>query len=283
MNEQITARVETITPERAKELLAANTHNRDRKLAKIREYALAMRRGEWTLNGEAIKIADDGTILDGQNRLYGCVESNTPFTTFIIYGLPKTAQETMDSGAKRIFGDTVKLLGYPNWNEVASLTRKLLKWDKYGAQASVATGGFYVCTQGELKEYLQANSEGILQAVKEGKRISQGTDFPSGLAILFYYKTQAIDPDYSDWFLQRVRDGVGLEQGNPILLFRDKLAHIRKNRGNGVRISDQIILGYAIKAWNACLLGKQMKLLTFTMIGPTKEKFPEFLSPQDVA
>src|SRR3990172_2754159 len=77
-----------ITPDLAARWLLSNTHNRTMKVKAIARYAADIRSGAWYVNGETIKFAADGTLLDGQNRLRACIEAGRAFTSVVVRGLP---------------------------------------------------------------------------------------------------------------------------------------------------------------------------------------------------
>ena len=58
-----------ITPDMAAQMLERNTMNRNISQLNVTRYANDMASGAWEQNGETIKIAEDGTILDGQHPL----------------------------------------------------------------------------------------------------------------------------------------------------------------------------------------------------------------------
>ena len=80
------------------------------------------------LNGETVKIASDGTILDGQHRLYACIQAGVPFETVVIRGLPPEAQDTIDTGMARKFADQLALRGEVNTPLLAAITRWAMRW-----------------------------------------------------------------------------------------------------------------------------------------------------------
>ncbi|MCW3018706.1 MAG: hypothetical protein JWN10_1014, partial [Solirubrobacterales bacterium] len=55
-------RVVDLTPEMAQTMLGKNIRNRPIRHAYAKRLAEAMTRGEWTMNGEPIQVADDGTL-----------------------------------------------------------------------------------------------------------------------------------------------------------------------------------------------------------------------------
>jgi len=67
--------VKLITPDEAKNILRKNTRNVAVNNALIQKYAIAMRAGKWSLTGQGISIAEDGTLIDGQHRLLAILRS----------------------------------------------------------------------------------------------------------------------------------------------------------------------------------------------------------------
>ena len=91
----------TITPEMASKLLENNFNNRPINNGRVKALAKDMAIGKWEVNGETIKIYEDGTLSDGQHRLSACVKANVPFETYIVRNVSKNALTTIDCGEKR--------------------------------------------------------------------------------------------------------------------------------------------------------------------------------------
>ena len=78
------SRTVTITPKRAAEMLEHNGHNRPLTRTRVREFAEAMKRGDWQLTHQGIAFDTDGQLKDGQHRLaampfnYAAVISTVP-------------------------------------------------------------------------------------------------------------------------------------------------------------------------------------------------------------
>ena len=87
----ITAKVEKITPEIAKEYLKMNSRNPRKRMdwSTINKYASDIAAGLWTLNGEAIIFDEDGYLVNGQHRLCGVVKANVPFQTLVVRGVAR--------------------------------------------------------------------------------------------------------------------------------------------------------------------------------------------------
>lgn len=118
--------VEVITPAVAAEYLKNNENNRKPNKGQVGFYAKMMQNGEWELNGEAIKFAPDGRLLDGQHRLMACVEANVPFETAVIREVEEKVFATFDQGWQRKKGQVFSLANIPNGTNVAAAINKYL-------------------------------------------------------------------------------------------------------------------------------------------------------------
>jgi len=112
--------VKTITPEIAAVMLQSNPENRPVKQTHVQQLARDMAAGRWQLNGDAIRLNGDGSLIDGQHRLHACVISNAPFQSIVISGLPHEVRATIDGGVKRTYGDRLSMRNVPNANTVAA-------------------------------------------------------------------------------------------------------------------------------------------------------------------
>ena len=76
---------ERITPETAQKYLEKNTNNyRKMNLTRVSCYATDMKAGKWQYNGEGIKFAKNGILLDGQHRLAAIVKAGVPVDMLVI-------------------------------------------------------------------------------------------------------------------------------------------------------------------------------------------------------
>lgn len=114
------AEVITITPALAERMLLSNESNRLINVRRVSLYAGALTRGEWKLNGESVKLAPDGRLLDGQHRLQAVVQSGKSMTTWIIKNVPVDAFDTIDTGKARGGADTLKVAGVENNTSISS-------------------------------------------------------------------------------------------------------------------------------------------------------------------
>lgn len=121
----------------AHELLAFNTKGqRNLSKANVERYASDMITMDWIINGDTIKISDEGELLDGQHRLNAIKESGEAQVLLVVHGISKQAMETIDAGRKRTFSDQLRMEGIRNHSIVAAIGTRLWYWDKgnYGVR-----------------------------------------------------------------------------------------------------------------------------------------------------
>ena len=261
-----------ITPSLAKEMLVNNTHNRKVSELKVHMWAESMKRGEWTLNGEAIKIADDGTILDGQHRLYAVIESGVTIQSLVVSGLPKQSQETMDTGKQRTLADVLTLRGYKNAHDLSSVVLALIRWEKYSPATAFRSSTQYPVTNGEAIQFIEQHPSvvdipGRVGTCSRYSRISRKI-----LGVL-YYKFSEVSPENVDFFFDKLENGSGMEQYDPILVLRNTVARLRSTHHGA--LNPTYIAAIVIKAWNLYISGDQCKLLRFAQGGASPEQFPK--------
>lgn len=268
-----TARLIDLTPALAEELLSKNPRNRKISKANYAVVKRAIENGEWAVNGEAIKVSENGYILDGQHRCAAVVETGVTIRTFIIEGLPDETQDTMDTGKSRSLGDILSIHGEANATSLAALIRKFLIADKYGFKATTAnTGTGYPVTNKEALAWLDANGW-VRDYIHPGRAINNATGISSATASLLMRTFDEIDAEDSQYFWGRLVDGVRLGEGNPILVLRRQLKTLRD--GTKGERNQRYVMALVIKAWNAYREGREIGLLKFRVGGAKPENFPE--------
>lgn len=268
----IKTEVVTVTPEMARKLLEQNTRNRKVSKGNYAQVLEAMTAGEWELNGEAIKIARDGTLLDGQHRCLVSAENDIPFQTLIVYGLPANTQDTMDTGKSRSAADVLSIEGYPSANNLASITIAIIRSERWNLKAAVSTSNsFNAITPKQVLARVQ--EEPSLVDLSRYATSVRKCGLSAKLSGVLFYHFSKIDQDDAEHFFNTLRDGEGLERGNPIHTLREQLLSLKNNvRGSA---NTAYLAAITIKAWNKYRLGEECRQLKYRPGGANPEKFPE--------
>lgn len=242
-----------ITPAMARAWLGHNTQNRSVKTARVSQYARDMKRGKWLFTGEAIKFAEDGTLLDGQNRLHACIDADTPFMSMVVIGLLAEAQAVMDTGANRTGGDALRLRGIENADHTASVVA-FHAWWRYGVikHAMTKPGGADRLTHTEILEHLE-EFPNLKDAASMAASVQRTLPLPLGAMGAFIYEITDLDVDASQDFLGRVTNFQTEGAGDPIatLLRRAILGRERRER-----VYSATGLYLLCRSWNAWRKGE---------------------------
>lgn len=271
ISDTIKTEVITVTPRLAKQLLEQNTGNRKVSKTNLARVKTAMERNEWVLNGEAIKIAKDGRILDGQHRLHASVETDTTFDTLIVYGLSDDTQESMDAGKARTASDALAIRGYKSVHSLAAITTAIIKSEQWNIKAAVTTASAsYAVTTKQVVDRVE-REPGLMDLVRTAVKFPK-VGLSGKLAGLLYYVLSEIDAEDTEDFFHKLLSGENLDRGHPALTLRNLLLRLKDERG----LKDQsYIAALTIKAWNRYRDGQEVLHLRYAPGGARPEPFPE--------
>lgn len=262
----ITSEIEFITPQIAREILSKNVNNRTLKNSLVKFSQREMDNGLWDVNGESIKIASDGTLLDGQHRLEAISRRNKGIDTYVIRGLPREVFTTIDAGKSRNHGDYLKIAGYDgNQSMIAAAARISMLFKRSG---EVTTSNKGRLSPEEIVRFVEKNP-GLLESYSKLQQ-KLNKILPNSIAIGCHYVFSIIDMEKSDEFFHLLNTGENLKEGNAILALRNRLlAHRGDNRaGEGHR---RMLLYCTVHAFNAYMDGRELKHL------PYKTEYDVFL------
>lgn len=243
-----------ITPHEAVKMLDKNKHNRTIQGRYVENLARDITNDAWVLNGEAIKIAVNGMILDGQHRLMAIALAGKGIWTFLVTDLPPETQRSMDGGRKRTDGDRYRLESETHPALLSSTLGQIWRWDRGDRRWASNPSP----TLAE-KDVLLAKNPDIRRSVEVARRTF--TEYraisPTPLAVAHHLLSQ-IDPEKSPWFFQRLADGADLSTGHPVHTLRKRASNDRETKA---RVTSARSLAYIIRAWNAYREDRELERL----------------------
>lgn len=262
-----TVEILDVTPELAETWLSRNPNNRNLRSQVIASYARDMAAGSWVLNGETVKIATSGQLLDGQHRLNAVVEASVTVPMIVVRDIPAEVMPTVDAGAKRTYADALRIQGEENTAVLAAVTRRAILWDRgYRARPGAMTP-----TATELTVFLETNRR-LRGSAAVANKLASRTLLPASIIGLCHWLFSDLDPDDASWFLARLADGDGLAADDPVSALRNRIV---KMRVGGGRVNETEALALVILAWNARRAGETRSKLQLPRGGLTSENFPE--------
>jgi len=264
----VRAKMLTLTPAIAEQLLQRNTHNRTVSRSRVSQYAADMRAGHWAFNGEAIKIAADDQVLDGQHRLLAVIEADRDVETLLITGLPAQAQETMDQGRARTLGDVLKLRGEADYFNLAAAVRLVSIYERTGLPFKAPYAA--APTVHECLRTLERNGA-IRDSVKLAAKLSRSSLLPISAVAGLHYLFASVDETSADDFFTKLLQGENLTRDSPIWVLRDRLLLDLREKV----LMPKIKLAFTVRAWNAYMAGEHIHRLVWNPGGANPDKFPK--------
>lgn len=266
----VTVEFVDVTPEMATKWLdEENTQNRNMRYRVAGSYATDMEADEWDLNGETVKFADDGTLIDGQHRLQAIKDSGKTLTLIVVRGLKMSAQATIDRNTVRRFSDTLRITyKEPNHLALAALVRAVLLWKKGYKKPSSG----YIPSSKQLEHtYLEHPELGFI--VSRATNIAKKSGLTPSVVGLCMWIFEQSNPTEADVFFDRLADGQNMGRGNPIYELRRQAGDWKGDKSKRISRWQMAVL---IKVWNWYLEGKtDVAQISFRMGGQNPEKFPE--------
>lgn len=254
-----------MTPQKAAELLLANTMNRPLNRRRVDQLAAEMLSGHWKENGDVIRISASGVLLDGQHRLSAIVKAGVTCQSILVTGLDTDVFHTIDTGDTRDAADILAISGHKSAAMRAAAIRLVDAYDSPGS---------------DFRKRFINNREMIDLAAKyhdidKSFPYSRQPDrlFPPSTAVACHYIFSRISPKDADAFMKYALEGVGLDDKSSILLLRRRLIG---NLQSKAKLPYDYIIALTIKAWNSFRDGKPMGNLRYRETDGTQgvEKFP---------
>lgn len=248
-----------VTPDLARQWLDTNTHNRRVRQRAIDGYARDMEAGAWTLNGEALKFATNGDLLDGQHRLHAVIKSGCTVPMLVVRGLPPATQDTMDTGLKRSAGDVLALNGYKHTILLAAVARLV--------HAYLSTGSvnpYAKATTAEIEELVALRPD-VVDAVDTGgpyHRALAQVMLPSVVHFCWWRLVQ-VNAGAAQEFFDGMAYSATNGKGDPRHTLLSTLARRKMTTHEQVWLT--------LTAWNSWRKGRQVHRLSYTPGTPLPE------------
>lgn len=227
-NEPVTE-VVTLTPVLAALLLERNQGASDDSNRRFRDINLErikrdIEGGRWEFNGQAIVVAKNGRLNDGQHRCRAVVETGRSIRTVMVFGPERKARMTLDVGAPRTVGDFLAMGGHHDTNALASVAICVWQWKNKG---TLSTSGVDMPTKAET-----------LMVVEHFRDLPESLNFVSRngvgaicsksiLAFAHWAIWKKAGQHVANEFIDSLIEGTDLAKTNPILYCRNRLIDMR--------------------------------------------------------
>lgn len=266
-----------VTPDQAIAWLE-NTKFNNRKVSEIvvKKIENDIRNNRWKFDGSPLRFDQEGSLVDGQHRLWAVVRAQRSVLCLVVRNLEEHALNVIDTGKSRTFGDILHFNGYVNSNALASAARLSIMWRQCnGDLREFATfKGKMTCSSTEVVEETE-NNKALVDSLQYLVSFKFTKKFMGlGAAALCHFLFARIDKLQADEFFYLLEKGTDLPDGNAALALRNSLTlrdHIVSRTVKSSRHRNSYLIAIIIKAWNAFREERFVKRLTY---GEDREAYP---------
>lgn len=263
-----------ITPAGAEAMLALNENNRRLKPVRVAKHVQTLDAGLWLLTNDAIALDRNGVVSNGQHRLGACVESGRTIEVFLYSGGDPKIRGVIDTGAKRSLADALMMSGQRSYTHGIAAAASL-HYRYTNRQLSLQAKGHSLRDRPShdiMLQYIEQHPE-IVESAPEGmSTYLLMRAFHASSATTFIAITRKIDEAASTEFIEKLKSGEGLTQGDPVLALRRayERAYVNASTIYGQRRSEWS-LAVALKTWNHVRRGNIVSQVSVR----TTEVYPE--------
>lgn len=270
----------TFSDDEITELLDAGGNFRDLMPGWRDNILSQMRAGRWdTGNGECLAIDEDGNLANGQHRLSAAQlyqrETGEKVWFWVATGVRKGSDRSMDQGMSRTLGTMLRKEGVINASECAGIAISDARMAMSGKNPSLSCmlGGSTgkVSIPASYESWKRASASISKWASISKQLVKAGLPRCLVLASVGFQLAKKHPMD-AELFFSYLKDGAGLESGDPILLLRSRLLEDRRSASS--KMPQASVAAIVVKAWVAWKSGTPIKTLRYVPFGPAAEKFP---------
>ncbi len=267
-----------ITPSQARVILDDfNPRNRRFRIEVSERVRVALKTGKWKVNGETIIFGFDtntgrGILLDGQNRLRGCVNANKTMNTYVSFGFDPEMFTTIDRGSSRGLADDLSIKKHTNCLQLAAASRIAIAYRSGIRTSSVLQ---HNPSSEEVFEFLEENPE-IIESVSYSMNHSKSIATAGRLIGACHFLFGVKSSDSRDEYFEELASGAELKADSPVLAARKRLIQNKLDASRHVKSThfsaNFLSLCVLIVSWNAFRKGMSLTKIVVRASGSFKDE-----------
>lgn len=210
----------------------------------VTQYGRDMAEGKWIPNGESVKRCDNGRIVDGQHRLWACIQSQAPFKTAFVNNIPaKDADKvfvTTDIGRVKIPSAFLSASGVGYGGIVAPAARLIMAYKNHKTLTKT-----HMITTPEIVEFGKKHEHLADSAAFVAKY--QGYAPVSTLCAWHFLMSEKSAEDAAKFIID-LKQGTGLSKGDALYAMRERLIQNKQSRTQ--KLNSKSVFALGLNIWN---------------------------------
>jgi hypothetical protein len=248
-----TVRYEWITPEAAKQMLdTGNRRNRKVSGPPVKRMQGIIKRGEWMYDStDAIGLASDGAVVNGQHRLTAIAEGDIGVWVLVARNVRPEIIKVIDQPTIRTLTQALEIDGrFPEPGVLAAAVKEIYAKMLHDFKKTVP--GEYKPTIPQELELL-AQHPHLQDSLGMGGRVHRKLNcMTKPLWVAYHYAFSCVDAERADEFYAALATGEDINDGDPAYLLRERLiAEPAKDVSNKRTLEHWEAVYLLITAWEA--------------------------------
>lgn len=268
-----TAAWEYIKPDTARRMLAAG-NRRNRRL--VEGHVLRLKkvaaRDEWMYDStDAIGIASDGAVVNGQHRLEMIAQGRRGVWCLVVRGVRPSIINVIDQGSVRNLTQTLAIDGrFADSRGVSEAVqwahRMINRHEKNQPQQHKGSVP-------ELLDWLSDHPE-IVDSLEPAKECNKrALSVRVGMFAAYHYAFSCADQQLADDFFEQLATGLEVEESDPVYVLRERL-HADASASIDKKLKPWQIATFLVRAWEYTRAGQEISSKTFTKAPVTATQVP---------
>lgn len=231
---------------------ANEVRNRGVTIDTVAKYARDMSSGRWLWTAEPIQLDPDGFVRNGQHRLLAIIMSGTTQDCLIVRDIDPEAQLVIDVGRGRTIGNQMHLQHVASAHHMTAIANVLIRW-RSGKMLNT-----HQTSVMEVKDVIDAEpalAEALAMTHRVRRNVVKAPQSALGAA---FVEAGHVDVEARDVFFEQLVTGADLEQHDPILTLRNRMAN---QVAAQVRFRRAGQLWQIVHSWNMWRANKKVQLL----------------------
>lgn len=256
-----------VTPEMASNMIAKSVASGRKNYRKFdglhaRKMAQDMKEDRWRNNGDPVRVASDGLIMDGQHRLSAIVQSGVSVRLIIYFDFDQEVVDVrlIDTGKGRNLGTHLAAAGLPHAKLIAATVKLALVYQR-GEWATTENLPKHALRDSELHEYVEKWKEALIDCASLANR-SQRIATSSLVSALLFIGCRGEKPSEREQaveFVEKLANGIDLRIDDPIFSLRRRLIESRSSKFK--RLTTYADRNLMTTGWNKHVSGKPCRVI----------------------
>lgn len=210
----------------------------------VTQYGRDMSQGKWEPNGETVKRSARGRIVDGQHRLWACIQSDTPFETGFMDNIAVKDEDryfvTTDIGRTKTPSAFISASGIGYGGIAAPAARLIMAYKTHKTLTKT-----HMITTPEVVEFTKKHSHLVDSAAFVAKY--QGYA-PTSTLCAWHYLMSEKSPEDAAKFIIDLKQGTGLSKGDALYAMRERL--IQNKHSKTQKLNSKSVFALGLNIWN---------------------------------